>query len=151
MQDSIKDFGEVLFEFPVLYAGWEMDDKGYVVQANDGTVMLVMSSHGRLAVADAADIEEKITEYQTAIDASRKALSLLGSAQNEKEWWRDKTTEICIFQVPLRDGSHVLTLNGRQVEGKWEYAILQWWHKSPTLWLLWKGSEMLKAHPDMQV
>ena len=69
---ELKGFGEILLEFPVLYAGWELDDKGYVVRADDGTVKLVMSSHGSPYEADPSELEEKIEQYGDAIEASRK-------------------------------------------------------------------------------
>ncbi len=78
---KIEDFGEVLFTFPVLYTGWELDEKGYVVKAPDDSTLLVMSSHGRFYVAEANELREKLAEYETAILASRKALALLEPAK----------------------------------------------------------------------
>jgi hypothetical protein len=34
-----------LFQFTVLHAGWECDDKGWVVEMEDGSKALVLSSH----------------------------------------------------------------------------------------------------------
>lgn len=78
MSENIEQlFGKVIAEFPVLYAGWELDGKGYVVRADDGTVKLVMTSHGTPHEADPDDVEEKIREYEAAITSSRAALALL--------------------------------------------------------------------------
>ena len=69
------------------------------------------------------------------------------------EWWREESTQICEFYVPVGNGgSHVLTLHGRKLEsGEWEHAILQWWHKSPTLWLSWTGDKVLASSSDLLV
>lgn len=70
-----------------------------------------------------------------------------------KDWWRDPETEICTFYVPVGgSGSHVLTLHARQQDVEvWEYAIIQWWHKSPTLWLSWQGDHVIQSAPDLMV
>lgn len=69
------------------------------------------------------------------------------------EWWLDPETEICTFYIPVGGGeSHVLTLHARQGDLRpWEYAIIQWWHKSPTLWLLWEGADISGSSPDLHV
>lgn len=68
-----------------------------------------------------------------------------------EDWWRDPETQMCLFHVPVGGGaSHVLTLHGRQVDGQvWQYAIVQWWHKSPTLWLWWESDAVLQSSPDL--
>ena len=72
-----KNFGTIIFEFVVLYAGWECDDKGYVVRDSDGTNKLILSTHGYWYKAESAAIAEKISEYEEVLSNSRKALSLL--------------------------------------------------------------------------
>jgi hypothetical protein len=63
------------------------------------------------------------------------------------EWWRDEKTELCQFFIPTGNGNHVLTLHGREdIAGNWNYAIVQWWHKSPTLWLEFDRGEVLSSH-----
>lgn len=66
-----------LFKFKVMHCGWECDDDGWVVEMKDGSKALVMSSHNHLYVAEPADLEKKIAEYEKVLGASRKALKLL--------------------------------------------------------------------------
>ncbi len=69
------------------------------------------------------------------------------------DWWRDSLTEICTFHIPTGGGdSHVCSLHGRPIDfGPWEYAIIQWWHKSPTLWLSWRSDHIDASSPDLMV
>lgn len=69
------------------------------------------------------------------------------------DWWREPETQICQFYIPAGNGgSHVLTLHGRLEDGEpWEYAIVQWWYRSPTVWLSWRGNAVLDSSPDLMV
>lgn len=71
----------ILFEFPVLYSGWECDEKGYVVDV-DGKSCIVLTSHGRTYFAKNAELEFKIKEYKEAIKKSEQALRM---AYGQKE------------------------------------------------------------------
>jgi len=71
-----ENFGTILHKFPILYAGWEMDNVGYVVKA-EGLNILVLSNHEKLYVADRVELEEKLQEYKEAIRETEKALELL--------------------------------------------------------------------------
>lgn len=62
----------------VLWAGWECDDKAWVVY-DDGVNKLVTSNHGQLEFADAQFLENKIQEYKTAIENSQQLLNLIQS------------------------------------------------------------------------
>lgn len=66
----------IIMSFPVLYDGWEMDNRGHVLE-KDGEVCLALSSHGRFYKAPHSDLTAKMDEYQAAIDQSTKALKML--------------------------------------------------------------------------
>lgn len=140
---EIKDFGEVVFEFPMLYSGWECDEKGYVVRTPKGHLDLILSDHGRLYSAPLRDLEDKISEYEEAIKNSRTALAMIYDHPTEDykgEWWRDQSTIICNLEY----GQGVTSLHASKRGEEYEYAIV-WWHfKSPNLQLLVRGGHVVK-------
>jgi hypothetical protein len=74
----IPNYKRTLLTFPVLWAGWECDDEGWVVELKDGSRALVMSSHCHESIVEPGRLQEKIAEYEEAAHASKKALALLG-------------------------------------------------------------------------
>ncbi len=64
---------KVLFEFPVLYQGWECDNIGYLV-LDGNKKRIVMSSHGCNFFPKNKVIEEKMKEYRNAIRLTKIAL-----------------------------------------------------------------------------
>lgn len=53
-----------LFEFPVLWKGWEGDSNGWVVERQDGTRVLLLTNHGREYEAKPDAVLERIAEYE---------------------------------------------------------------------------------------
>ena len=68
---------KVIYTFPVLYEGWEMDENGYIKETDDGDRYLILTSHGMEYKADPQELRDKIDEYRNAIKMSEHALSLL--------------------------------------------------------------------------
>ena len=66
-----------IFEFEVLYSGWEGDNEGWVMENPDGTRWIKMTSHGTEYEADPMELTLKAEEYMYAIKNTRKALELL--------------------------------------------------------------------------
>ena len=60
----------------VLWSGWECDSSVWVVN-HDGKNRLVTSNHGKLEFSNSSFLENKIAEYEKAIEESKKLLSLL--------------------------------------------------------------------------
>ena len=60
----------------VLWSGWESDDRVWVVE-DDGVKKLVASSHGSTHFIDHRYLENKIAEYEEAIENSCRLLNLL--------------------------------------------------------------------------
>lgn len=60
----------------VLWAGWECDDKVWIVQ-HEGQNKLIASNHGSTYFAQKQFLEDKIKEYEQAIEQSRKLLAML--------------------------------------------------------------------------
>lgn len=71
------DYTKIL-EFPVLFAGWEMDSKGWIAELNtDKSKVLVLTNHGVEYLADRSELQARIREYQRVINKSEEALDLL--------------------------------------------------------------------------
>ena len=69
---------EVIYQFPVMYSGWECDYNGWVVEEIASKERkIVLSNHNTLYFADIKEIEECIDEYQDVINKTKKALELL--------------------------------------------------------------------------
>lgn len=68
---------KMIFEFPVLWEGWECDSTAWVMEEADGTRWLKMTNHGGQLRCEPAAIHERIAEYERVIAESRKALDLL--------------------------------------------------------------------------
>ena len=60
----------------VLWSGWESDDRVWVVD-DDGVKKLVTSNHGSEYFTDPSFLEDRIAEYEEAIQNSRRLLNLL--------------------------------------------------------------------------
>jgi|GEM_PF-6064754 len=65
-----------IHEFPVMWAGWEMDDKGWVALDDSGQKVIVLSNHGAEYVASIDELREKIVRYKAVIDATEKAIAM---------------------------------------------------------------------------
>lgn len=66
-----------IYEFPVMWSGWELDDKGWVALDDSGKKIIVLSNHGTEYVASIDDLHEKIRKYKTVIEATEKALVMV--------------------------------------------------------------------------
>lgn len=60
----------------VLWAGWESDDRAWVVM-DEGQAKLVASNHGELTFVEPEFLENKIKEYQQVIEDSHRLLAYL--------------------------------------------------------------------------
>ena len=72
-----KEIEKVLYEFPVLHSGWEMDNVGQVVDFTDGSSGLILTNHGRPYIGTIAGLEAKVKEYEKAIEETDKAMTRL--------------------------------------------------------------------------
>lgn len=69
---------ELVKEFAVLWSGWECDSVGYVVKVEGiDSLQLLMSNHGFFDIVKDKNLQERISEYEEVLAASREALSLL--------------------------------------------------------------------------
>jgi hypothetical protein len=77
--DALKRMSEdkVVFQFDVLYAGWDCDSIAEVMERPDGSRYLRMTNHDAPYEADVQQVLDKITEYEKAIAESQWAIRLL--------------------------------------------------------------------------
>ena len=66
-----------IYEFPVLWSGWELDDKGWVVLDDSGNRVIVLTNHGAEYVASISELQEKIKRYKAAIEETEKAIAMV--------------------------------------------------------------------------
>ena len=67
---------KTIFEFKILYSGWECDEDGYVKERKDGSRYFELTNHGRPYVAELPEVTKKIAEYEEAIRQTQKAVNL---------------------------------------------------------------------------
>ena len=61
---------EAVYKFSILHKGWELDNKGWIMQ--DGRIFT--TSHTSVYEMSAAELERKIVETQRSLDGLRYAL-----------------------------------------------------------------------------
>ena len=69
-------YDQKLFEFPVLWSGWEMDNKGWIAEKN-GKRVIVLTSHGREYIASEAELAKRLQDYRDALAATKQAIRML--------------------------------------------------------------------------
>lgn len=73
----MKSTDKEIFEFPVLWAGWDCDCVAWIMERKDGSRYLKMTNHGEEYEAPISDLTWKIDEYETAISKTKQAINLL--------------------------------------------------------------------------
>jgi hypothetical protein len=66
-----------IYEFPVMWSGWELDDKGWIALDDSGKPVIILTSHGAEYVASIDVLQEKIKRYKAVIEATEKALAMV--------------------------------------------------------------------------
>lgn len=81
-----EKFGKIIFGFPVLHMGWEMDEYGFVTQKPDGKKQLVLTEHGVPKSVTKKELKEKIEFYKNAVSESLTAIWLQENATTLKNY-----------------------------------------------------------------
>jgi hypothetical protein len=74
----------VIFEFTILYDGWEMDNIGWVMERPDGSRYIRSTNHGSYCEMMIEDLEDKIREYEQVTQSSKYALNLIRGFSDER-------------------------------------------------------------------
>ena len=75
---------EIILEFPVMFSGWECDDRAWVMERPDGVRYLKTTNHGSPCVVDEKFFNGKLMEYEHAIWQTEKALELVREHKENK-------------------------------------------------------------------
>lgn len=74
----VPDLKRVVLKFPVLHAGWELDNDGWLIERSGGEKVIVLTSHNSPYVAKADELQELAQSYEAALAPIR---AFLGAAQ----------------------------------------------------------------------
>lgn len=66
-----------LYEFPILWSGWELDEKGWVALDNSGQKVIILTNHGAEYVASIDDLQKHLQRYKEATEATKKAIKMV--------------------------------------------------------------------------
>lgn len=71
---------KVLHKAIILHSGWEMDNEGWIVELEDGTIKGLTTSHGcSICEWSIDDINSHILMTEESLTSLRKASTILGS------------------------------------------------------------------------
>jgi len=70
-----------IFNFTVLWAGWECDSHGWVAEKEDGTRVIILTNHGEEYEAEISELDQRILYYQETIEETRKAIELVNGGR----------------------------------------------------------------------
>jgi uncharacterized protein YlzI (FlbEa/FlbD family) len=68
---------EILYEFKIMYEGWQLDEIGYVVKMENGKKAIVETDHGMPVLSSIQNLQDKIKEYESAIKGTQKAIKIV--------------------------------------------------------------------------
>jgi len=77
----IEKYGKIINKFKILYYDWEMDNHGYVVTDGNRN-MIVTTNHGRLMETSVDYLKHKISEYEYAVNETKKAIEIFENGKN---------------------------------------------------------------------
>lgn len=92
MQERLKEhakamgFGtvkKILHAATILHADWEMDNKAWIVEMADGSVVALTTSHGGLCRWTREEAEENLAETEKSATSIREALAMWPNAPHE--------------------------------------------------------------------
>jgi hypothetical protein len=80
---------EILYMYPCLSTGWEMDNEGYIVRRlSDDKVIVMESSHGQFYEMESdkaiSTLNNWIIEYSSILDRVRKAVKTFATESRNK-------------------------------------------------------------------
>lgn len=73
----VQHYEKILIGFDILWKGWDMDARAWVVECTDGSKKLVITDHGTLIEEDPEFLSDKLEEYEAVIGSTKQALELI--------------------------------------------------------------------------
>ena len=74
IEDKIVE--AILFDFEILYSGWEMDSQAWVILFTDGSKSVVLTNHNIPYIAKWTEVDEIVEKYRKAILDIKTAISI---------------------------------------------------------------------------
>ncbi|MCK9459553.1 MAG: hypothetical protein M0R80_07935 [Proteobacteria bacterium] len=71
-----KKVVSVIFRFDIWHCAWELDNLGWVVEFEDSTRGIVFTDHCKPYLGTAAELANKIAEYEMVIAETKKAIDI---------------------------------------------------------------------------
>lgn len=68
---------KILLDVPVMYRGWEMDNQGWIVLMNNGSLKALTTDHGELCEWTMEQISKALADTIESAQALAEALRLL--------------------------------------------------------------------------
>jgi hypothetical protein len=68
---------KVLHEATIMHVGWEADNKGWIVQCEDGKVKALTTNHGRLCMWSGKDMHATLKQTQQSVAEIEEAINLM--------------------------------------------------------------------------
>jgi len=72
----IEQFGKIIYKFPILHTGWDMDGCGYIV-TNGQQNKIILTNHSKPYEAGSDELRSKIEHYKHVIEETNEALKVL--------------------------------------------------------------------------
>lgn len=66
-----------IYEFPILWSGWELDDKGWIASDDNGKLVLILTNHGSEYIASIEELQKHLQRYKEASEATEKAIKMV--------------------------------------------------------------------------
>ncbi len=75
---------EILYEFKLMYSGWELDDTAWIARDKQGKKVLLMTDHGSLwdFGTNIEDLNANLKEMREAIASIKQGIKLLREEEN---------------------------------------------------------------------
>jgi glutamine synthetase type III len=75
--EEVPPKSSTIFEFDILWSGWDCDSTGYIRKDDEGNNVLVLTSHGDEYLSDKSELIDQIEAYKQVIKETEKALGML--------------------------------------------------------------------------
>jgi len=70
---------KTIFEFRILHDGWEMDNRGWITENDNGLKTLMGTSHGGAKKMTIKELHEKIHETRNSLAGLKQALKIMST------------------------------------------------------------------------
>lgn len=68
---------KILYTATILYEGWEMDNKAWIVEMSDGNKQAFTTSHGGVCRWVKEDVEGRLRETLSSVESIRAAIKIM--------------------------------------------------------------------------